>query len=206
MSNASPVDFAFNLVGKAIPLDHGYFLFAAVVDALAELRDDKSWGLHPIAGQLLGEDRLALHRGSYLKIRIASDRLPQLLPLSGRVLRLGNSQVRVGMSRIFPLRPSPQLRARYVTIKNAMEPEPFLNALRTKLAEVDDLGQDPERVSIEVGPRRVTRVRGDAIVGFAVRLDGLEPQASIKIQELGLGGRRHVGGGIFVPPRKRGPR
>lgn len=202
MSASSCIDVAFPLVGKEIPLDHGYLLFAAVVGELPELRNQPDWGLHPIAGQPLGGDRLALHRSSYLKVRIAAERLPQLLPLAGRVLRLGVQQLRLAVPRVFALEPSPQLRARYVTIKNAMEPSLCLESLRRKLAQLHDLGQDPERIEVEVGARRVTRVRGDAIVGFAVSLAGLDPQASLRIQESGLGGRRHIGGGIFVPPRR----
>lgn len=203
MSATSHVDVAFPLLGKELPLDHGYFLFAAVVDAIADLRDDHAWGLHSIAGQPLGNDRMALHRSSFLKIRTPAERLPKLLPLAGRVLRIGRDQVRVAVPRVFALTPSPQLRARYATIKNAMEPDAFLEALRIKLAAVEDLGQDPERIEIEVGSRRVTRMRGDTIVGFAVSLLNLEDRASIRIQEQGLGGRRHIGAGIFVPPRKR---
>lgn len=197
------VDAAFPLLGREIPLDHGYLLFSALVGVLPGLRGTPGWGLHPVAGRVLGEGRLALHRRSYLKIRRSKNELAELLALPGKVLRVGQAQLRVGAPRIYGLERSATLRARFVTIKNALEAEPFVSAVRQQLAGIEGLGQDPERIEITLGRRRVMRVRGDRVVGFGLALSGLEEQASLRIQETGLGGRRRLGGGIFVPPAMR---
>ena len=44
------------------------------------------------------------------------------------------------------------------------------------------------------------RVKNITIAGHALALFGLSAQASLAVQRHGLGGRRHMGAGVFVPP------
>jgi len=49
-------------------------------------------------------------------------------------------------------------------------------------------------------PRRhVLRIKGQQVVGFSVQLTGLTAEESVTVQEHGLGGRRKMGCGFFVP-------
>jgi CRISPR-associated protein Cas6 len=52
-----------------------------------------------------------------------------------------------------------------------------------------------------VGRRRIVTIAGKKVVGFALDLSGLAPDASLLLQEKGLGGRRHMGCGLFLPTR-----
>ncbi len=54
-----------------------------------------------------------------------------------------------------------------------------------------------------VDKRRVMDVKGYTIVGFSVRLSGLNEGDSVLVQERGLGGKRKMGAGIFVPIRPK---
>ena len=45
------------------------------------------------------------------------------------------------------------------------------------------------------------RVKGQVIVGFAVQVKGLSAADSLKLQADGLGGRRRLGCGFFLPVR-----
>ncbi len=54
---------------------------------------------------------------------------------------------------------------------------------------------------IGCGARRIKEVR---IVGFALLVEGLRPDESLRLQEVGLGGRRHLGCGVFVPAQEDG--
>src|SRR5207249_485529 len=98
------------------------------------------------------------------------------------------------------------LESRLVTFKHGGEPEPFLATARAKLAELGVAGEPAVRV-FESGPRageprrRVVRVKGRAIVGFAVVVSGLTADESIRLQEHGLGGRTRLGCGFFLPMR-----
>jgi CRISPR-associated protein Cas6 len=219
MANLAPVyvDAALPLRGKSLPLDHGYPLFGALSRVLPVLHERTTWGVHPVRGVRSGVDVLALDKSSLLKLRLPAEELGLILPLAGQPLDVAGHRVTAGVPQIYPLVPAATLRARYVNVKKFFKDEQveeFRNALRRQIAAIEGLGQDPERVGVEVEKhvrkgkeewvRRVMVIDGQKIVGFAVTLTGLEAAASIAIQRVGLGGRRHMGGGIFVPPGRRG--
>src|SRR5439155_16131107 len=101
--------------------------------------------------------------------------------------------IRLGAAQMYLLKPSPALYARVVTIKGYTEPEPFLDAVRRKLDELSVTGEPV------VGPRRVLKVGTHTVVGFALAVHELSDEGSIVLQERGIGGRRHMGCGIFFP-------
>lgn len=221
------VDVAFPLTGKTLPLDHGYALFGAVSRVLPQLHDNRDWGLHPVLGARIG-DALTLERRSFVKLRVPAAAIGELLVLAGKQLDVDGHQVALGVPRVFPLAPSASLVARMVTVAGVLDGkaprddeqgqrDALRDSVRRKLAHLP-LEQDPERVEIGVGRRHVLRIgqkrqrrRGgvevvdrDIVVGFQVALEGLEATASLVVQGAGVGGRRHLGCGIFCPaPRVR---
>lgn len=197
------LDAAFPAHGDTIPLDHGYALLGALSRVLPELHEAKRWGVHPVLGERRSPGVLALTKRSTIKLRIPSENAGRIMPLAQQTIDLQGKRVRLGVPRLWPLNPAPQLRARLVTIKKFHEePEAFLLALRRQLAQIPNLGQDPERIEVQLGPRRILRASIHKVVGWAVALTGLEAGASLAVQCAGLGGRRHMGAGIFVPPRR----
>lgn len=197
------VDAVFPARGDTIPLDHGYALLGALSRALPTLHATKRWGVHPVLGARRGPGILALTKHSTVKLRIPSEDAGHILPLAQQTLDIQGQHVRLGIPHLWPLIPTPHLKARFVTIKGFYEqPEPFILAVRRQLARVPTLGQDPERIEIQLGPRRILRARNHKVVGWAIALIGLEADASIAVQCAGIGGRRHMGAGIFVPPRR----
>jgi len=79
-----------------------------------------------------------------------------------------------------------------VTIKDSTELEPFKDAVGRQLAELSITNE-----TVEVGSRKIVTIDSYKIVGFSLRVTGLSPRYSIKLQEEGLGGRRRMGCGIF---------
>ena len=53
--------------------------------------------------------------------------------------------------------------------------------------------------ALRVGRRRIVTIAGARVVGFALDLSRLSEAASLTLQEQGLGGRRHMGCGLFLP-------
>jgi CRISPR-associated protein Cas6 len=51
------------------------------------------------------------------------------------------------------------------------------------------------------GRRRVVRIKDKTVVGYGVHVAGLNAAESLCLQEHGLGGRRKMGCGVFVPVR-----
>lgn len=192
------VDLAFRLTGASIPVDHGYTLYAAISRVLPHLHADKEVGIHPIRGRYSGSGNLYLAAASRLTIRLPEDRIAAVLKLAGKTIELGGHRLRVGVPETRALRPAAALYSRLVTIKGFMEVDPFLAAAKRQL---DSLGVDAVLI---IGERRTFRVKDKQVVGFEVFANQLDAEASLRLQESGLGGRRHMGCGVFVPaPRSR---
>ena len=206
------VDLSFPLIGESIPFDHGYALYGSLSRLLPELHGGNGFGVHPVRGQFAGNRVLQLQGSSRLCVRVPVDQIAEFLPLAGQSLCLDGHRMRVGVPQVFQLRPVPTLAARLVTIKGFMEPEPFLEAASRQLQK---LGMSPTvKASIPTASpgqtnagepaRRVVRIKDKTVVGFPIRVEGLNPEESILIQEQGIGGRRHMGCGVFAPTRTNG--
>lgn len=190
------VDVAFPLKGKNLPLDHGYALFGAVSRVVPVLHHEAEWGVFPVHGKRSGPGELTLLPSSLLTIRMPQARVGDVLGLTGQSLAVDGREVAVGIPRIFPLQPRPTLQSRFVTIKKFHEdPAPFAEAVRRQLTELDVSAA----ATVSVGERRVIKVAEHTIVGFVVGIDGLGPAESLRVQTAGIGGRRHMGAGLFLP-------
>lgn len=197
------VDVAFPIQGTEIPIHHGYPLLGALSRLVPALHERTEWGVHPVAGEYRGKGILALTEHSRIKIRMPAADVGQILGLMCQPLDIDGHACTLGTPRIHPLITAPSLRSRLVIIKGVpVEAEDFAAVIRFRLARVPGLGQDPERIEITIGPRRVLRIKGQALPGNAVALDGLDAPSSLAVQCHGIGGRRHMGAGIFVPPRR----
>lgn len=191
------VDVAFPLKGRDLPIDHGYPLFGAVSRLVPRLHQERTWGIHPVYGRREEPGRLRLLSTSLLTMRVPTGSIGELLVLSGQTLDVAGARVAVGIPRVFPMRPRPMLRSRLVTIKKFTEDgTDFTGAVRRQLnaMEVSD------SAAIKVGARRVVRVSTHVIVGFPVELCGLTEDESVRVQTVGIGGRRHMGAGLFLAP------
>lgn len=203
------VDLSFPLVGESLPLDHGYALYAAVSRQLGPgVHATNGIGLFPIRGLAAGNRQLHLDgERSRLRIRTPLERIPELLRLAGKQLELDGHRLRIGVPQTYALVPATMLGSRLVTIKGFRDPVPFLEAARRQLDELKIAGEAaiPLRTT---GPhqgepmRRVLRIKDKKVVGFAVIVSGLRADDSVQLQSIGIGGRRHMGAGLFLPARE----
>lgn len=199
------IDLCFVLRATApLPADHGYHLYAAVSRLLPPVHQPNGIGIHPIRGHLIGDRQMELCDWSRLTIRVTPERIVEFLPLAGKQLDLAGRSVRVGVPEVHSLVPATTLRSRLVTIKvsapegdQAAPPDEagFKAAARRQL---DALGISPEAAAT-VGKRRTLRIREKEVVGYEVVVTALSATESVALQEKGLGGRRHMGCGIFAP-------
>ena len=187
------VELHFPFSGRTVTTDHGYALFGAISRIIPEAHDADWLTVATMKGTAVGEGSLQLDSASTLKIRLPQDRVPLLLKLAGKRLDIDGHTIRLGAPQIHLLKPSSVLYARAVTIKGYTEPGAFLDAVRRKLQDLNVVGE------AVVGPRRVLKVGNKTIVGFAVAVHELNDDNSILLQERGIGGRRHMGCGIFFP-------
>jgi CRISPR-associated protein Cas6 len=210
------VDVQFRLTGKPIPVDHGYRLYSAVSELVPGLHQRDEVGIAPIFGRLAGNRSLAIGENSLLTIRLPSEQIGLVLPLSGKTLRIGEGDVLVGVPQTRALIPSARLYSHLVVIKGFMEPYPFLEAAKRQLQELEVNGSPSlvEHYAVaeanagkQTGShspylRRTIRIHDKEIVGFALRVEELTAGESIRLQEKGIGGRRRFGCGMFMPERR----
>ncbi len=198
------VDLAFALRGTSIPLDYGYALFGALCRVVPDLHGDRRVGVHPIRGVRHEPRRLHLVPRSRLRLRLPSEEIGRFLEVAGRDLDLDGSRLSVGIPRVESLMTAPRLVARLVTIGRLTEPEAVAASLRAQMAGLGVEGElsllpspDPDRLGEP--SRRVLRIKDRRIVGYAVAVSGLSAEGSLTLQEHGLGSRRRMGCGVFVP-------
>ncbi len=203
------VDMLFPVYGETVPTNHGYPLYSALSRALPDVHKDQVPFSFGWINGLQGEKGfLQVFQKSRLRCRLPAEHIVSLLPLTGRTLDVAGHPIRLGMPQVAPLCPVPSLVAKMATFKHAVEPGRFLEVARQKLALLG-VSQEAEAgiLLIQGGrrqnePRRqILHLKGRRVVGFAVAVDGLSAEDSLLLQERGLGGRRRMGCGFFLPYR-----
>ncbi len=175
---------------------------------LSEAHRADGYGIHPIRGRQLGGRTLQLTEYSRLVIRTDAEQISRFLPLAGKQLRLLDRTLHIGVPEVRSLVPAPALHSRLVTIKLpdavAQPIGAAADAFRAAvLRQLGDLGVSTE-ARLSLGKRRTLRIKDKEVVGYEVLVEGLTAEESLTLQEQGLGGRRHMGCGVFVPLVARG--
>ncbi len=220
------IDLSFPVQGDLLPVDHSYSLYGAICREVPDFHErfrteyessgeKKCYGICPINGILAGDRKLQISRNSQLRIRVHNKFLKDFYPLAGKTLCIEGQIISLGTPRPILLSAAPVLQSRLVVIKGFMEPSEFLEAAKKQLLEMGINGViqfKRRKLSTPVERRtgkgkqseplkRTVRIRNKEIVGFALKVSELNDQDSIKLQEIGLGGRRRFGCGIFLPMR-----
>lgn len=185
------VDLAFPLQGRAVPPDHRARLAAAITDRLPWLGVLPGTGMHRLnlahggGGLLSGRTRLTL--------RVPEDRVDAAaLALAGTAVVAGDMTLRLGTPSVRPLLPHRTLYAHFVDAEGDDEPA-FLDRMAR---ELQALGVSCSTVC---GREQAVPVPDGQLVGYSLLLDGLVPETALRVLEAGLGGRRAMGCGLFVP-------
>jgi CRISPR-associated protein Cas6 len=197
------ITVSFPVQGKQLPADHGYLLYAAITKHVPSLHSTSWLGLELISGVPWDKGVIALPtRSASLRLRLPADKFVHVLQLAGARLELDSYALRLGLPVARPLVPASSLYARIVTIKKFTEPEPFLDAAYRQLAQLDITGTLELPHDGRTRSRRIITIHGHKVVGFSLAVHGLNDAASIKLQSVGLGGRRAMGCGMFNPIMK----
>jgi CRISPR-associated protein Cas6 len=193
------VDLSFPVFSQSpLPVDHGYLLYSALCHKLPELHELNQIAVHPLRGQYIGNRQMQVTDLTRLTLRTVTDLIPTLIRLTGKELTVSNRTLRIGVPQVQAILPVESLRSRLVTTKNGEDVERFQTELRRQLSAM----KVSEEALLTVKHRRTLRIRDKEIVGHEVHLERLLSADSLVVQETGLGGRRHMGCGIFVPRQR----
>jgi CRISPR-associated endonuclease/helicase Cas3 len=193
----------FPLQAYQLPADHSYGLYAVITQRVPNLHSVPWLGIERISGVPSAPGLITVPtRRASLRLRLPVEKLGQVLPLAGARLEIDGCALRLGIPSARPLLPAASLYARMVTIKKFTEPEPCLAAAQRQLAHLGISGTLELPQDGQTRQRRIVTIHGRKIVGFSCAVHGLNEADSLKLQAVGLGGRRAMGCGIFNPIRR----
>jgi CRISPR-associated protein Cas6 len=197
------IELGFPVMGNAIPADHNYALYAAIKNLLPNFIQESGVSIYTIAGMPDKRGTIHLSDRSRMQIRLPSDKVPLAYPLAGKQIYLGIHPIRLGIPQINMLQPATKLRSRLVTIKGYQEPESFLEAAQRQLEKLEIRGTPviPTRIDGE-RDRKTIKIKRFTVVGFGLEVQNLNEEDSIRLQQYGIGGKRKMGCGIFMPVRE----
>ena len=215
------VELSFGVIGQALPADHGYGLYSAIAKQHSNLHDLAGLSLNTISGQPSHNGEIVLTGSSRLSIRCQSGSIMAVLALAGAQIELGKHIIRLANPEIRQLRPFSDLKARLVTIKHPSEkfddvtPDWFLDACDRQLKALGinasvgiplNDADEPARKAMRIkrkgeGLQKGKQRETDYVVGYSVIVADLLPEDSILLQAKGIGGKRKMGCGYFVPYR-----
>lgn len=198
------VELSFRVFGQTLPIDHGYGLYAALSHLRSEIhRLQGVIGIQAITGDICKETGLIqLTELSQLRIRLPEAQIPLIYSLAGHKLTIGKHPIRLGIPQTYLLRPCHNLYARIVVIKGYQETEDFLQVAQRQLDQLEIQGK--LRIAVRTNgtvKRKTIKIASYTVSGFGLEISDLSDEDSMKLQIIGIGGKRKMGCGIFVPMR-----
>jgi len=196
------VQLNFPVRGTYLPADHSYGLFAASVNLVPQIRSSQQISILSIPGIPDIPGRILLTKQSCLRIRVSVSQIPLVYKLATKKITIGIHEIYIGIPKIYVPKPTATLRSRIVTVKGYTKPKGFLEAVQRQLHNLGISGTASIPNNQEGHPARKTiKIQRFTIIGFTTEITNLSDADSLLLQAKGLGGKRHMGCGIFLPKR-----
>jgi CRISPR-associated protein Cas6 len=200
------VDVVFAIDCRELPVDHAHALSTAIVGAAPWIEGEQQVGVHTVhvAGSQNGwerpthgtGERLRLSRRTRLAIRAPRAAVDRLIgDLSGAVLDIDGCRLVVGEAHTRLLSKQGTLHARYVVAEAAGEREDaFLARMASELAAMGI----PLRRAL-CGKTTLLHTPEGPVPTRSLMIADLNPEQAVQLQQQGLGPRRRMGCGLFIP-------
>lgn len=189
------VDLAFPLAGRVLPRDHRAALAAALLERLPWLDETPGAGLHRLHGVSQVGAQVLLSARARLLLRLPRERADEAVAaLAGATLDVAGEALRLGAAVTRELLPHCTLYAHFVAAPGGDE----VAFMAMVDAELRALGVACRPVC---GRHQSLQCDSGVLQGFSLMLDGLKPADALRVLEAGVGLRRTLGCGLFVPHR-----
>ena len=197
------VDVAFGIRCRTLPVDHSYSLSQAVARALPWFAEEAGAGLHTIHVAESGngwmrpaDPRALLHlsRRTKLMLRLPKQRVEDAVKLTGQTLTIDGNTMQVEQGTVKPLSSITTLFSRYLAVNDDVDEDTFL---REAQAMLNEMGIRPKKMLC--GIEHVIATPEREIHARSLMLAELTVEASVKLQQQGLGPGRKLGCGLFIP-------
>jgi CRISPR-associated protein Cas6 len=199
------VDIVFALDCRILPVDHAFALSDALCGAVPWLAGDPEIGIHNVyvAGSQNGWERpthgtdsfIRPSRRTKLAIRAPKARVePLLAELTGVKLQVADCPFAIGPGKVRLLSKETTVFARHVVGSASEDEESFLARCARDLAQMDIRMRKAlcGKAADLATPMGTIHVRSFMVAG-------LTTAESIRLQQRGLGPKRLLGCGIFIP-------
>lgn len=200
------VDLAFRINCPMLPLDHAHALSSQLLRELPWLEDEAYAGVHLIHGAASGNgwfrpedvsnEVLHLSRRTRMRLRVPKHRLEDARALTGKTLDIEGHPLELGATEVFLLSSLSTLFARYVIAREEDDEEQFLEEAASQMR---DIGINCRKLLGGI-THKLSFPDGDVFTRSLMVAD-LEPEQSVRLQEVGLGAGRTIGCGLFIPHR-----
>ena len=198
------VDLVFKTNCKALPVDHAYTLYQSVKQVLPWV-EAPGVGLHTIHvvasgnGWMRPEDPdelLYLSKRTRFSLRVPKERISDAEKLSGVELDVAGNKLTVYDMNIKQLESFETLFSRYLVADDDNDEEKFLADVFEQLKALDIHAR-----KMMCGRETLIKSPDGEIKTRSLMLADLDDEASIKLQQTGLGSLQHMGCGLFIPHR-----
>ncbi|ACB50543.1 hypothetical protein cce_1193 [Crocosphaera subtropica ATCC 51142] len=203
--------------GKTLPADHGYALYSAIKHICKEqqplLLDNNNLSSEILLSSIPGvpdkNGLVYLNNKSRFRFRCPAEQATQWYRfLQNQVFDIRGHLIRLVQPRLTLPETSNVLKARLVTFRlekwNSQEaPFHFLESCQKALERIEVNGQAfiDSNYQGDLALRAI-KIREKNVLGYGVVVEGLNEDDSLKLQGLGLGGRKHFGCGWFYPAKE----
>ena len=194
MEHAPVVDVLYAIAGAALPKDHRFELMSEITRCLPWIEAENSVGIHHIRAARADDGRFLLPKRAKLVVRFPESRVAAAAALVGQELDVGGSILKVGAMVVRTLVPHGTLYAHFVAAGKDDE-QAFLTEINESLSDLK------MPCKLVCGKRHAFSAGKRQVVGYSLMLHDLTLEHSILMQQVGLGGDRKLGCGIFVPHR-----
>lgn len=168
-----------------------YSLFAAISELVPALHQQNNVRIFTFGGTTYPPGRFRLRCPGYM--------VEQFSELEDQVVSLEHRLVKVLAPTVVPIQPSKRLSSKIVVI------HPLVGDEQTRSEFEEQLDRALFKLKVQakpsVGPQKFTMIKGNRVDGFEVVLNNLSDEDSITVQSVGVGGRGHMGCGIFEAQR-----
>jgi len=190
------------MLGAKISSLHGYSLYSALKKRLSWIGECPLTSISSITGIGDGKGLIETQEFSRLLIRTPLAKASLFYGLAGQTLTVGQGQISLKVPTIAPLMPKSTLKARIVIFhlhdgRDEVPPDRFLVVATRKLAEYGINGRISLLLRNGALDRKILLVNAQKIPGDGVQVTGLSESDSLKLQEVGLGGKKKMGAGFF---------
>lgn len=198
------VDLRFALRGHAVVADYAAALSAALGEALPWFDEEEQIGVHPLGGLSPAAGHWYLSNRTRLTLRLPRRRLDAARQLSGATLRVGGHDLQVGVSSTHDLVHASVIYASFVTFGveaggGVINESVFHGRCQSELAR---MSLSPRLIC---GKAKQAVTADGLLSGFSLMVADLDVAGTLQLQQLGLGGERKRGCGIFVPHKSMAP-